>query len=209
MAVFWSLEVRIAVFAIAVAIAFLPRPALAHLLDGNRGPVDAFNYDEETAAHLNEDCAMAFECMPNDVKGVFFYGCHYDAHSAECQCSEGELSKCDVSASSLGSKEAARLSGRSAGLFTIAAPVKSAFGAFSDLPFAAKAALAVVAAVALLILLSRMRDNAQNNLRKAKSLHERASAMHEKGNEDEAKALFEKASHYRERSQEMSRNELV
>lgn len=208
-----NLEFRVAVFVIAAVVVLLPRPAFAHLLDGNRGPVDAFNYDEEKAAHLDGDCSRAFECKPNDVKGVFFYGCHYDVHSSECQCSEGEFSKCDVSASSLGPKEAARLSGGGAGLFaiagSIAAPVKSVFGAFSGLPLVAKAALAVIAAFALFALFSRMRDNASNNLRKAQSLHERASALHEKGKEEEAKALFEKANFHRERAQELGKNELV
>lgn len=185
---------------VALLAALLP-VASAHLLDGNRGPVDAYNYDEVKAAHLNEDCAKAFECQPADAKDAYFYNCAYDVASAECQCSQGGFSRCRVASSSL-DPAVARM--RSGGVSSIAGlvtrPVKSAFAALGGMPVAAKLALLAVFVAAAFIVFSRTRDSASNNLRKARSLHERATALHEKGREEEARLLFEKSSYHREKA---------
>lgn len=197
---------------LVLAATVMPELSFAHLLQGNKGPVDAYSYDEEKAAHLNDDCAEAFECRPNDIKGVYFYDCHYDAGSSECQCSEGEFSKCNAAIGSLDDKGVSRLKGN-AGLLAIAGsitgPVKSAFGALSGLPLLAKVALIAVLVAAAFVLFSRLRDNASNNIRRAQSLHQQATALHEKGDEEGAKLLFEKAGYHREKAQQMMNNGMV
>ncbi|MBI2176273.1 hypothetical protein HYU40_02895 [Candidatus Woesearchaeota archaeon] len=194
------------VFAIAAA-AVIPQLASAHLLNGNKGPVDAFNYDEAIVGHLNEDCSQAFECRQTDVNGVFFFSCYYDVKSGECQCSKGDFSKCDASRSSLTPKEAASLQGRSNGVLgfvgaVAAKPFKLAYVKFAALPLPAKVVVLVIALAAVIFIFSRLRDNAANNLRKAKELHEHASELHEAGNEEEAKLIFEKSSYHREKAYE-------
>lgn len=196
------------VFAIAAA-AVIPQLVSAHLLDGSRGPVDAFNYDEGQVGHLDADCGEAFECRQTDVKGVFFFSCYYDVRSGECQCSKGDFSKCSVARSSFSAKEAAAAKGGggkgvvslvggvvadAAGLF------KFVFAKFAALPLLAKVVVLIIALAAVMFIFSRLRDNAANNLRRAKSLHEEAAALHEKGNEDEAKLRFEKSNYLREKA---------
>lgn len=93
-------------------------------------------------------------------------------------------------------------------LSSVSSAAQGIYGAFLGLPLLAKAALAAIAAAALFFLFSRLRDNDSNNLRKARSLHERASSLHEKGQEDEAKLLFEKSDYHREKAR-MMKNEVV
>ncbi|MBI2145384.1 hypothetical protein HYU18_03625 [Candidatus Woesearchaeota archaeon] len=196
-----------AVFA-AIVAAVMPVAGFAHLLDGNRGPVDAYDYDEVQAAHLNEDCAYEFECRPNDQKGVYFYGCYYDVGSSECQCSEGELSRCNRAVSSLAGQPS-----KSGGLLSfggsVAGPLKSSFGSFGSLPLLVKVALVAVAAGLFFMVFTRLRDSVSNNLRRARSFHEKGTSLHEKGLEEEARLMFEKANYYRERAQEQAKNGMV
>ncbi len=203
------------IFAIAAA-AVIPQLASAHLLTGSRGPVDAFNYDERQVGHLDEDCGEAFECRQTDVKGVFFFSCYYDVRSGECQCSKGDFSKCSVSRSSFGAKEAAAGKGggrvsfglAGAAVANVAKPFKFVFAKFAALPLPAKIAVLLVAAALIIFIFARLRDNAENNLRRAKSLHEEASALHENGSEEEAKLLFEKSNYLREKAYEQMREKV-
>ncbi len=195
------------VFAIAAA-AVVPQLVSGHLLNGTRGPVDAFNYDEALVGHLNEDCGRALECRQTDIKGVFFFSCYYDVKSGECQCSKGDFSKCDAARSSLSAGEAASLKGSSRGVLglagavvvNVAKPVKQAYVKFAALPLVGKAAILVIVAVAVIFILRRLQDSASNSLRKARELHEQASGLHEKGDEEGAKLLFEKSDYHREKA---------
>ena len=202
-AVFEKFVVGAAVFLAAVV---LPEAVLAHLLNGNNGPVDAFNYDEGQLKHLDSDCAASFECKPNDVNGVYFYNCYYDVYSSECQCSEGEFSRCNVGKSSLSPSQAASLSkGFGRGFpFTLVGmavgSVKGAFEKFGALPILAKIVILLLAAAAVVFIYNRLKDNAANNLRNAAELHDRATSLHEKGDEETARLLFEKANYYREKA---------
>lgn len=193
--------------AFIAAAVVLPQNAMAHLLQGNKGPINAFNYSEELLQHLNEDCAYSFECRQNDVKNDFLYNCYYDVQSGECQCSKGDFSKCDAGKSSLGPAELTRPKGGMAAfplslVEGLAKPAKSLFGILSSLPLAAKIAVAVIVLVAVVSLFVRLRNSMGNNLRRANALHEEATALHEKGQEEEAKLLFEKANYYREHAYE-------
>jgi len=186
---------------IAAAFAFLAaflsaQLASAHLLEGNRGKVDAFNYDLEQVKHLDEDCASAFECRPNDAKSVFFNNCRYDVYSSECQCSEGDFSRCNLSRSSVSGREAAAFRGNDReGLLA------AAFGWLGSVPIAFKVAAVALLAVAAIAIVSRHRDNAVNNLRRARMLHEKASRLHDAGKEEQAKALFDRSNYLRERAE--------
>ena len=117
------------VFAIAAA-AVIPQLAAAHLLDGNRGPVDAFNYDESLVGHLDADCGEAFECRQTDVKGVFFFSCYYDVRSGECQCSKGDSSKCSVARSSLATADIVKGGGGKGVVSLVGGVVADAAGLF-------------------------------------------------------------------------------
>lgn len=193
------------VFAIAAA-AMIPQLVSAHLLNGSKGHVDAFNYGESQLKHLDSDCAASFECRPNDIKGVYFYNCHYDVYSSECQCSEGELSKCSAGRSSLGA--AAVATGGIGGVFgTVKATVKAAFGLFDSLPTLAKVAILAIVAVAVMFAFSRLRNTASNNLRRARELHEQAALLHESGDEEEAKLLLERSNYNREKAYEQMRQQ--
>ncbi len=194
--------------AILAAAAVLPQNAMAHLLQGSRGPVNAFNYADELLPHLNEDCTYSFECRHNDVKNNFLYNCYYDVQSGECQCSKGDFSKCDAGKSSLGPAELARMKSGGMAAFPLslveglAKPVKSLIGWFSSLPLAAKIAAGVIVLIAVVSLFLRLRNSLGNNLRRANALHEEATVLHEKGQEEEAKLMFEKANYYREHAYE-------
>ena len=195
--------------AVVAAALVLPQEAVAHLLEGNKGPVNAFNYSEGLLQHLNSDCAHSFECRRNDVKNDFMYNCYYDVQSGECQCSKGSFSKCDASKSSPNPAMAAGLKGNnSASAFPLsligglAKPVKSLVEILNSLPLAAKIAAGIIALVVVISLFLRLRDTMANNLRKARALHDAATALHEQGQEDEAKLLFEKANYYREHAYE-------
>ena len=191
----------------------LPQDALAHLLQGNKGPVNAYNYTEALLQHLNSDCTYAFECQHNDVKNDFLYNCYYDVQSGECQCSKGAFSKCDASKSSLDPAVAASLKGMTTSaafplsLVTgLLKPVKSLVGLIASLPFAGKIAAGVLVLIAVIALFLRLRDTMNNNLRKARALHDEATALHEQGQEEEAKLLFEKANYYREHAYEQQQS---
>ncbi|MBI2549801.1 hypothetical protein HYV83_01305 [Candidatus Woesearchaeota archaeon] len=193
------------VFAIAAA-AVVPQLVSAHLLDGNKGPVDAFNYDEGQLKHLDSDCAASFECKPNDVNGVYFYNCHYDVYSSECQCLKGEFSKCDAAKSSLGA--AAVATGGIGGVFdAVKVTVKTAFGLFDSLPALAKVAILAIVAAAAVFAFSRLRSTASNNLRRAREFHEQATLLHEAGDEEEAKLLLERSNYHREKAYEQMRQQ--
>ena len=188
-------QVGLLVFVVmAAAFAVLPQLVFAHLLENGKGPVDAFNFDEATASHLNDDCAYKYECQPTYLKDEYFFGCRYDVSSAECQCSKGGLSKCDAGRSSLASAKPSFIKG-----FPVAL-VGGVFGKFGKLPFFAKAIVAIAVLVAAVVLFMRARDNAANNFRRARALHTKASEMHEKGDEDDAKLLFEKSNYHREKA---------
>lgn len=190
-----------AVIAAIMASVLLPQLVLAHLLENSHGPVTAFNYDEETLAHLNKDCSYKYECQPTDIKGEFFFSCYYDAKSGECQCSKGEFSKCDAAKSSLGSAAAA--TGGIGGVFgAVKVTVKVAFGLFDSFPTLAKAAILAIAAAAVVFAFSRLRNTASNNLRKAGKFHEQATRLHESGDEEGAKLLFERSNYHREKAYE-------
>ena len=201
--------------AVVAAALVLPQEAVAHILEGNKGPVNAFNYSEGLLQHLNSDCAYSFECQRNDVKNDFLYNCYYDVQSGECQCSKGSFSKCDASKSSLDPATVAGLKGNNgAGAFPLsligglAKPVNSLAALITSLPLAAKIAAGIIALAAVISLFMRLRDTLGNNLRKAKSLHEEATALHEQGQEDEAKLLFEKANYYREHAYEQQQQKV-
>ncbi len=204
------------VFAIA-AVAVIPQLTAANLLNGTKGPVDAYNYDEKLVGQLDVECGQVLECRQTDVKGVFFFNCYYDVKSAECQCSKGGFSYCNASRSSLSAKEAAALKGGSRkdvfGLAGVVAadvvkPFKFVFAKFAALPMFAKLAVLVIAVAAVIFIFSRLKDNAANNLRKAKELHEQASEQHESGNEEEAKLMFEKSNYHREKAYEQMRSKV-
>ena len=191
----------------------LPQDALAHLLQGNKGPVNAYNYTETLLQHLNSDCTYSFECQHNDVKNDFLYNCYYDVQSSECQCSKGAFSKCDASKSSLDAATAARLKGANASaafplalVSGLAKPVKSLVGLIVSLPLAGKIAAGVLVLIAVIALFMRLRDTLNNNIRKARALHDEATALHEQGQEEEAKQLFEKANYYREHAYEQQQS---
>ena len=181
--------------ALLISLALMPLAAGAQLLTDGKGPVDAYNYNEQQLSELNLECGWQFECKPNDVQGVFFYNCYYDVKSAECQCAEGSLSQCNRTRSSLPAHGGFSLSTRGAlGIAT------GAIASAAALPLLTKIGIgALILAIALLLYL-RLRDSADNNLRTAKALHEKASALHEQGQEDEAKLLFEKANYHREKA---------
>lgn len=197
------------VFAIAV-VAAVPQLASAHLLNGAKGPVDAFNYDEKLVGHLNGDCSQLLECRQTDIKDVFFFNCYYDVKSGECQCSKGEFSQCNSSSSSLSAREVAAIKGGSNGVLGLAGAVvanltklaKLAYVKFAALPLFAKAVIVVIALVAVIFILRRFRDNAANNFRKARELHGQASELHDAGNEEEARLRFEKSGYHREKAYE-------
>lgn len=200
------------VFAIAAA-AVIPQLVSAHLLNGTEGPVDAFNYDETLIGHLNEDCGRAIECRQTDVKGVFFFSCYYDVKSGECQCSKGDFSKCDAARSSLSAKESAAIKGSGNGVLgfvgaVAAKPFKLAYVKFAALPLLAKVVVLVIALAVLVFILRRLRNNAANNLRKARELHEQASGLHESGDEEGAKLLFEKSDYHREKAYEQMQSKV-
>lgn len=200
------------VFVIAAA-AVIPQLASAHLLNGTKGPVDAFNYDETLVGPLNEDCGQALECRQTDVNGVFFFNCYYDVKSGECQCSKGEISQCNASRSSLTTEQAAVLKGSSNGVLgfvgaVVAKPFKLAYVKFAALPLLAKVVVLVIALAAITFIFSRFRDNAANNLRKARELHEQASGLHESGDEEGAKLLFEKSDYHREKAYEQMQSKV-
>ncbi len=191
---FFALIVPFVIALVAVPVAFAE-------LNGSKGPVDAYNYDEQKAAQLSVECSQKFECKPTDMNGAFFYGCHYDVISAECQCSSGEFSRCNVTASVLDPWEAKKAGGSKravAGL--VLAPFKLAFSAFGRLPLPARAAIVIGLVAAAIFIFLRTRNTPSNNLRRAQSLHARATALHEKGQEDEARILFEKSNYYREKA---------
>ncbi len=202
-----SLLVFLAVAVLAAAVA-LPQAALAHLLQGNKGPASAFNYTEELLHHLDEDCVYSFECRNTDAKGDFLYGCHYDLQSGECQCSRGGFSECDVGKSSLAPAEISRLKGAGGLAFpfsfagVVAKPVGYVVGLFSSLPLVAKIAVGIIVLVAVVSLVAKLRNALGDDLRKAKSLHAEASVLHEQGQEEEAKLTFEKANYHREQAYE-------
>ncbi len=197
------------VFAIA-AVAVVPQLASAHLLNGTKGPVDAFNYDEKLVGHLDEDCGKLLECRQTDAKDVFFFNCYYDVKSGECQCSKGSFSQCNVGSSSLSTREVAAIKGGSKGVFgmagavvaNVAKPVKLVYMKFSALPLFAKVLVVVIALAAVIFIFRRFRDNVANNLRKANELHGQASELHEGGNEEEARLKFEKSNYHREKAYE-------
>ena len=197
--------------AFLAAAVVIPQAAVAHLLQGNRGPVNAFNYTEGLLPHLDEDCAYSFECRNTDVKDEFLYGCHYDLQSGECQCSRGGFSSCNSSKSSLAPAEVARLKGAGGLAFplslagTVARPVEYVVGLFGSLPLAAKIAVGVIILVAVVSLVAKLRSALGNDLRKAKLLHAEATALHEQGQEEEAKLRFEKANYHREQAYEQQR----
>ncbi len=199
--------------AIAVAVV-IPQLVQAHLLNGSKGPVDAFNYDEKLVRHLDVDCGMAFECKQTDVKSAFLFNCYYDVKSGECQCSKGGFSNCNVSRSSLSVKEAAAIkaSSNSKGILGLAGSVvavpKLFFSGFLGLPLLARLFILAVAVAAIVLAFNRLRDSAANNLRTAKDLHEEASELHEKGEEDKAKALLEKSNYHREKAYEQMQSKV-
>lgn len=205
--------------AVVLTAAVLPEIVLAHLLNGNRGAIDAFNYDEGQLRHLDGDCGYAVECKQTDVKGVFFFSCYYDLRSGECQCSKGSFSQCSVARSALaaeGEGAAKGGSGKGKGIVSlvgavvadVAKPFKLVYATFAALPLLAKLAVLFMAAAAAIFIFARLRDNAANNLRRAKFLHEKASALHGKGNEDEAKLLFEKSNYLREKAYEQMKEKV-
>ncbi|MBI2143386.1 hypothetical protein HYU20_03525 [Candidatus Woesearchaeota archaeon] len=204
------------IFAIATA-AVIPQLALAHLLEGTKGPADAFNYDEGQLRHLDDDCGYAFECKQTDVKDVFFFNCYYDLKSGECQCSKGSFSQCGAARSALAAEgKGAAKGGSGKGVVSlvgavvadVAKPFKLVYATFAALPLLAKLAVLFMAAAAAIFIFARLRDNAANNLRRAKSLHEKASALHGKGNADEAKLLFEKSNYLREKAYEQMKEKV-
>lgn len=192
-------EMAFLIIAVVLTAAVLPEVVLAHLLTGNRGPIDAFNYDERQVDHLNADCKKAIECKQTDIKNIFFFNCYYDVRSGECQCSKGDFSKCDLAAANKGSGD-----GNKGVVSLIAAdavkPFKFVYAKLAALPLLAKVAVLLVVAAAVIFILARLKDNSKNNLRRAGSLHEEASVLHERGNEDEAKSLFEKSNYLREKA---------
>ena len=204
------------IFAIAAA-AVIPQLVSAHLLEGNKGTVDAFNYDERQVEHLNEDCGQAFECRQADIKGVFFFNCYYDVRSGECQCSKGSFSQCGVARSALAAGgEGAAKGGSGKGVVGIvgavfadfAKPFKLVYATFAALPLLVKIAALIAIAAFVIFIFVRMKDNAANNLRRAKSLHEEASALHEGGNEEEARLRFEKSNYLREKAYEQMKEKV-
>lgn len=200
------------VFAIAAA-SVIPQLAAANLLNGTRGPVDAYNYDEKLLGQLDAECGQVLECKQTDIKGVFFFNCYYDVKSGECQCSKGSISQCNSSRSSLSAKEVAGIKGGSNGVFgvvgaVVTKPMKLAYVKFSALPLLAKVVVLVIAVAVVIFILGRLKDSAANNLRRAKGLHEQASELHEAGNEEEAKLMFEKSNYHREKAYEQMRSKV-
>ena len=195
---------------VIAAAAVIPQLVQAHLLNGTKGPVDAFNYDGKLVQHLDVDCGQALECKQTDAKNVFFFSCYYDVGSAECQCSKGDFSRCNVSSSSLDAKQAAAIQnsggGANKGILGLARSAFAApgffFSRFMGLPLLAKLFILAVAAAAVILAFNRLKDSAANNLRTAKDLHEEASVLNEKGEEDKAKALLDKSNYYREKAYE-------
>ena len=86
---------------------------------------------------------------------------------------------------------------------------KSALVAFFGLPVFVRIASGLAVFAAAFIVFRRMSESSLNNLRRARSLHEKAASLHEKGREDEARLLFEKSNYYRERAEEMGKNGMV
>lgn len=189
----------------AVALAagvLLPQLVLAHLLENSHGELNAFNFDEAAAAHLSSDCAYKYECQRSDAKDTFFYNCYYDVQSSECQCSKGVFSSCNVSSSSLAASTVAALKRQYSGNGSVFAFVGGVFGKFGALPLLAKVAIVALAIAAVIFILTRLRDTASKNFRKAESLHAEAARLHESGDAEEAKLLFERAGYYREKAYE-------
>ncbi len=191
---------------IAVIFAALNLPALAaaHLVEDGKGPVDPLSYDEAGLAHLSLDCASEFECRQANSRAVFFYNCFYDLKSAQCQCSQGNFSECNTSRSSLDAKQLAAM-GKGT---TFIGAVKLVLEKLGSLPLLARLAAAAIVITAVIAALLRLRDNPENNFRKAKLLHQEASELHEKGDEDKAKLLFEKANYHREKAYEQQQKGL-
>lgn len=189
--------------AVAMVVSvLLPQLVLAHLLENSHGELNAFNFDEATAAHLSSDCAYRYECQRSDARDTFFYNCYYDVQSSECQCSKGAFSSCNASSSSLAASTAAALKRQYSGNGSVFAFIGGVFGKFGALPLLAKVVIVAVALAAVIFVLTRLRNTASKNFRKAESLHAEAARLHESGNEEEAKLLFEKAGYYREKAYE-------
>lgn len=197
---------RVLLMAIALAAILLPAFVSAQLSKDGKGPANAFNYTESQVSNLTLGCASRFECTQANSKDFFFYNCSYDLKSAQCQCFQGNFSSCNASRSSLGAKQVAALG---KGAFSVMGSAKAVLAKivfmFSSLPLLAKLAAAVIVAAVIIAVLMRMRDNASNNFRKAKSLHQEASELHDNGEEEKAKLLFEKANYLRERADEQQK----
>jgi hypothetical protein len=71
-----------------------------------------------------------------------------------------------------------------------------------QLSLTAKIVSAVIILAVIIAIYLYLRDSPLNNYRRAKKLHQKASGLHEKGDEEKAKALFEKANIYREKAYE-------
>ncbi len=197
-----KMKIRL-VLLFAALFAALPGFVHAHILVDGKGTADAFNYDEKTLAHLNIDCAEAYECREANVEGAYFRNCYYDLSSSQCQCGQGKFSQCNATASSLDDAEISRLSSGNKGFFSFFGAgyfkVKSFIPSFGGLPTLPKVVIGLVAVALIFLIFSRLRNTAFNNVRRARALHEKAVALHESGREDEAKALFEKSNYYREK----------
>ncbi len=193
-------SIIIYVTVVAMASVLLPQLVFAHLLENSHGELNAFNFDEATVAHLNSDCAYRYECQRSDAKDTFFYSCHYDVQSSECQCSKGAFSGCNVSSSSLDAPAVTALKRQYSGNGSVFAFAGGVFGKFGSLPLLAKIVIVAVAIAAVIFVFRRLRGTASRNFRKAESLHAEAAKLHEAGNEEEAKLLFEKAGYYREQA---------
>jgi len=174
----------------------------AQLQQDGKGPVNAYNYDEVQLANLSRACAYRFECQQGNPQDIFFYNCAYDAKSAQCQCSQGSFSKCNVTKSSLDAKQVVAM--RKGGSFfsgvfgAVSGFARSALQMIIALPLWAKVAAGAIVLAVVIIFILRKRNTAGNNFRRAQLLHRVASELHEKGEEDRAKLLFEKANYYRE-----------
>jgi hypothetical protein len=202
------MRLQILIIAITLTLGIFTTSVFAHILEDGRGPVDPFNfneYDEETLAHLDKDCSEAFECQTTGFENEYFSNCKYDVQSSECQCSKGDISQCNTASSSLNEKEISSLKGEGFKIpfvGTAFGSVKGISGRFSTIPILAKIAALVIALVIFLAIFSRLKDNISNNLRKARSLHKKATNLHEDGDEKEAKVLFDKSNYHREKAYE-------